>query len=190
MKINKYIYLFGILLIVTFFTLSAERLESLGRVQPQPGSKPPVITHSFAVEKAYYGYVWKFYIEAEDPDSDMYKILAIAHQPGYGTYTNILPIVLKPGFRQHLKGYIQWNSFSSKASYIQEWTQVTLRISIVDKGGYESNEVIFPITFESGVKSQYTLPAPFDQGEVSKLGYLDLDLVDPYYSNSNDRHRF
>jgi hypothetical protein len=120
----------------------------------------------------------------------MYKILAIAHQPGYGTYTNILPIVLKPEFRQHLKGYIQWNSFSSKASYIQEWTQVTLKISIVDKGGYESNEVIFPITFESGVKSQYTLPAPFDQGEVSKLGYLDLDLVDPYYSNSNDRHRF
>jgi len=180
MKVKRFIYLFGILLIGIFFSLPAERSESLGRVEPKPGSKPPVITHSFAVEKGYYGYIWKLYIEAEDPDSDMHKIVAIAHQPGYGNYTNILPIVLKPQFRHHVKGYIQWNSLSSKASYIQEWTQVTLKISIVDKAGYESNEVIFPITFESGVKSQYKLPAPFDQGEMPRLGYLDLDLVNPF----------
>ena len=180
MKVKRFIYLFGILLIGIFLTLRAERSESLGRVEPKPGSKPPVITHSFAVEKGYYGYIWKFYIEAEDPDGDMYKVVAVAHQPGYGNYTNIMPIIVKPKFRNHVKGYIQWNSFSSKASYIPEWTQVTLKISIVDKGGYESNEVIFPITLQSGVKSQYKLPAPFDQGEVPRLGYLDLDLVSPF----------
>jgi hypothetical protein len=139
------------------------------------------------VEKGYYGYIWRFYIEAEDPDSDMHKIVAIAHQPGYGTYTNILPIVLKPQFRNHLKGYIQWNSFSSRASYIPEWTQVTLKVAIVDRGGYESNEVIFPITLESGVKSQYKVPAPFDQGETPRLGYLDLELVNPYYGSGKER---
>jgi len=190
MKDIKFLCLFMMLLVGIFFSLPAERTESLGRVQPKPGSKPPVITHSFAVEKGYYGFIWKFYIEAEDPDGDMDKVVAVAHQPGYGYYTNILPVVLKPQYRSHLKGYIQWNSFSSKASYLPEWTQVTLKIAIVDKGGYESNEVIFPIIFESGVRSQYQLPAPFDQGEMPRLGYLDLDLVNPFYGSDVVRDPF
>jgi hypothetical protein len=183
MKIGK--FLSGLVLIgILLLSIGAERLESMGRVEPKPGSKPPVITHSFAVEKGYYGSIWRFYIEAEDPDGDMDRIVAVAHQPGYGYYTNILPIILKPQFRSRLKGYIQWNSFSSRAPNIPEWTQVTLTISIVDKGGYESNEVIFPISLESGVKPQYQLPAPFDQGEVPRLGYLHLDLINPFYGPS------
>jgi len=183
MKTKIFLCVFGVLAITLFFF-------SYGWAQSKPDSKPPIITHSFAVEKGYYGYVWKLYIEAEDPDSDMRRIVAVAHQPGYGNYTNILPIVLRPQFRHHLKGYIQWNSFSSKGPHIQEWTQVTLKISIVDKAGHESNEVIFPITFESGVKSQYKLPAPFDQGEMARLGYLDLDLVNPFYGPNVTRDPF
>jgi len=50
-----------------------------------------------------------------------------------------------------------------------EWTQITLKVSVFDKAGNESNEVIFPFTFETGVRSPYSynLPAPFDQG-ISK----------------------
>jgi len=47
-----------------------------------------------------------------------------------------------------------------------------------DKAGNESNEVVFPFTFESGVRSPYPrqLPAPFDQGVIPRLGYIMIDL--------------
>ena len=64
---------------------------------------------------------------------------------------------------------------------LREWTQITLRVSIIDKAGNESNEVVFPFTFEMGVKNpyQYKLPAPFDQGGLPKLGYITVDLFEP-----------
>jgi hypothetical protein len=189
MKTKRLLYTLLIFLAVTAFGFSAERSKALGRAEPKLKSKPPIITNSFAVEKGYYGSPWKFYIEAEDPDGDMSRIVAIAHQPGYGYYTNLFPIILKPQSGKHLIGYIQWNSMSSKAGWIKDWTQVTLRISVMDKAGNESNEVVFPITFESGVKPLHKLPAPFDNGEMQRLGYLHLDLVDPSFS-IDDRREF
>jgi len=49
----------------------------------RPGTSAPVITHAFAVEKGYYGYIWKIYIEAEDPDGDMLRIASVVDQTGY-----------------------------------------------------------------------------------------------------------
>ncbi len=135
---------FGVLAITLFFFSS-------GWAQSKPDSKAPMITHSFAVEKGYYGYIWKIYIEAEDPDGDMYKIASVVEQPGYGHYPTDW-IIIKPQYRNRLTGYIQWNTFSSKSSYLREWTRITLRVSIIDKAGNESNEVIFPFTFETGVR--------------------------------------
>jgi hypothetical protein len=53
-------------------------------------------------------------------------------------------------------------------------------VSIFDKAGNESNEVVFPFTFESGVKDPYNykLPAPFDQGDLPRLGYIDTNLYE------------
>jgi len=50
-----------------------------------------------------------------------------------------------------------------------EWTQITLKVSVFDKAGNESNEVIFPFTFETGVRSPYSYnpPAPSIKG-ISK----------------------
>ncbi len=184
MGINRLTHLLlGLLLIFFLF-------NSCSGTQLKADSKPPVITHSFAVEKGYYGYTWKFYIEAEDPDGDMDRIVALAHQPGYGTYANILPIVLKPQFRSHFKGYIQWNSFSSRATRIPEWTEITIRISVIDKARNESNEVVFPITFESGARPKYELPAPFDRGDLPRLGFLNLDLVNPFSDTNALREPF
>jgi len=41
--------------------------------------------------------------------------------------------------------------------------------------------VVFPFTFESGVKSpyQYKLPNPFDQGNLTKVGNIFIDLYEP-----------
>jgi hypothetical protein len=141
------------------------------------GAKAPIITHAFAVEKGHYGYIWKIYIEAEDPDGDMEKIAVVVDQPGYGCYPTDW-IILKPRCREHLIGYLQWNTSSSKASYLPEWTQINVKVSIFDKAGNESNEVIFPFTFESGVKNQYQykLPFPFNKGHIPRIGYIMVDL--------------
>ena len=138
----------------------------------------PNITHAFAIDKGYYGCVWKIYIEAEAPNGDMDRIAVNVDQTGYGNYPTDW-IVLKPRYRKRFTGYLQWNTFSSKASDLPEWTQISLKISIFDKAGNESNQVIFPFTFESGVKNQseYQLPPPFDKGNISRIGYIMIDLL-------------
>jgi hypothetical protein len=115
-------------------------------------TQAPTITHIFAADKGHYGYIWKIYIEPEVSDGDMHKIAVVVDQMGYGYYPTDW-IILKPQYQEHLIGYLQWNTFSSKASYLPEGTRITMRVSIFDKAGNESNEVVFPFTFESGVKN-------------------------------------
>jgi hypothetical protein len=151
------------------------------RLPDNAGIKAPIITHAFAVDKGSYGYIWKIYIEAEDPDGDMDRIAVVVDQMGYGHYSTDW-IILKPQYREHFIGYLQWNTFSSKTSYLPEWTQITMKVSIFDKPGNESNEVVFPFTFESGVKNQYEyqLPAPFDTRNIPRIGHIMIDL---YYES-------
>jgi hypothetical protein len=56
-----------------------------------------------------------------------------------------------------------------------------VKISIFDKAENESNQVVFPFTFESGVNNQYEyqLPAPFDKLKIPRLGHIMIDL---YYA--------
>jgi hypothetical protein len=147
------------------------------KIQISPKRNTPVILNSFAAEKGDYGFIWKIYIEAEDPNGGMDKIATIVDQTGYGYYPTDW-IVLKPRYRKHFIGYLQWNTFSSKGSYLPERTQITLKVSILDRAGNKSNEVIFPFSFESGVKNQYPhqLPAPFNKGNIPRLGYIMIDL--------------
>jgi hypothetical protein len=157
-----------------------------GWAQNKPESNPPVIINAFAAEKGGYGHIWKIYIEAEDPEGDMQKIAAFVEQVGYGRYPTDF-IFLKPHFQKHLRGYIQWNTFSSKAGYLREWTQITLKISIFDKAGNESNEVIFPFSFETGRGREPKPPPPFDQKDIPRLGYLHIDLIEPTQREPRDR---
>ncbi len=72
-------------------------------------TKAPIITHAFAVDRGYYGYIWEMYIEAEDPDADIEKIAVAVNQVGYGQYPTDW-IILKPQYRGHPIGYFQWNT--------------------------------------------------------------------------------
>ena len=173
MKTKTFLCVFGVLAITLFFF-------SFGSAQSKPDSKAPIISRSFAIEKGYYGYVWKIYIEAEDPDGDMYKIASVVDQTGYGRYPTDW-IILKPQYRKQFMGYIQWNTFSSQARSMQEWTQMTLKVSILDNAGNESNVVVFPFTFETGVNMKQEPPAPFKQGEIPRLGYITIDLYNPFH---------
>ena len=174
MKLKKFLYLFGVFLVLTL------SLAHVGWAQPKPGTNAPVITHSFAVEKGYSGYTWKIYLEAEDPDGDMHKIASVVEHVGYGHYPTDW-ITLKPEYRHQLRGYIQWNNLGTRTLYLKDYNQITLKVSIIDKVGNESNVVVFPFTFLSGVKDQYkyTLPSPFDQGDLPRLGYIAIDLIEP-----------
>jgi hypothetical protein len=132
------------------------------------------------VDQVVYGDPVKFYIEAHATDHDMLRIAVSAYEVGWGT----LPVdwtYLKGQNQKEFKGYLQWNTFSSKASYLNDGTQITMKVSVIDKAGNESNVVVFPFTFEGGVKGQYQYkpPAPFDQGDIPRVGYIHTDLYEP-----------
>lgn len=139
----------------------------------------PIITDAFAVDRGAYGMVWRIYLAAEDLDGDMDRIAVRVHQIGYGSYPTDW-IVLKTEYRFHLLGYLQWNTFSSRAPSLREWTRLTVTVSIVDKGGNESDEVSFPLTFESGAidAEEIPLPPPFSGRELPRLGHISIDLME------------
>jgi hypothetical protein len=193
MNTKKVLCFVSLLLALTFF-LPCQGWSQLfpytGRGQPKAGTHAPIITRAFAVEKGYYGYIWKIYIEAEDPDGEMLRIASVVDQPGVGRYPTDW-IYLKSEYRKHFRGYIQWNTSSSRTSYLPEWTQITLKISVVDKAGNESNEVVFPFSFEiTPQQYAYQLPAPFDQGNLPRLGYISIDLYPPAQGYGNDGRRY
>jgi hypothetical protein len=171
---KKWIYWVpGVMVILVLFS------SPQGWAQSQSGSNAPVITHAFTVDKIKYGDILKVYIEAEDSQGEMMKIATVVDQAGSGRYPTSW-VYLKATDRKHFKGYLQWNTFSSKTAYVSEWTPITLTVSVLDKLRNESNAFSFPITFESGVKraSSYQAPSPFDQNDVKKLGSIDIDLMD------------
>ena len=133
------------------------------------------ITHFSAADRGAYGCIWQIYIEAEDPEGDMDRISVEVDQVNYGHYPTEW-IRIKPQHRKHLTGFIQWNTFSSKASHLPEGTQISVKISIFDLAGNKSNEVVIPFTFRSGGIRQYQPPSPFDKGNIPRLGYLMIDL--------------
>jgi hypothetical protein len=44
-----------------------------GWARPKAETKGPIITHAFAVERGKYGYIWKIYLEAQDPNGQMLR---------------------------------------------------------------------------------------------------------------------
>ena len=144
-----------------------------------PSFNAPVITHAYAIDRGIYGKALRIYIEAEDPNGEMAKIATTVDQVGYGHYPTDF-IILKPEYRKQLKGYIQWNTFSSNTSTMTEWVRNYVTVAVMDKAGKVSNEFVFPFTFETGVESAPRPPAPFDQGGLSKLGSVSIDLYDPF----------
>ena len=175
MKAKKIFWPLSIILAFVLFSA----YPGLTSVEPSREAGGPVITHAFAVDKGYYGDTWRIYVEAEDPGGQMLRIASVVDQVGYGYYPTDW-IYLKPQDEKHFKGYLQWNTYSNKARYLPEWTQISLKVSVFDKNGNESNEVVFPFTFEVTPK-QYVdkPPAPFNQGDVPRLGYIAIDLVNP-----------
>ena len=148
------------------------------QTQPKLGTKAPVITRSYAIEKGRYGDVLKIFIEADDPDNDMFRIAVVVDQAGYGRYPTDW-IYLKPQNRNHFIGYMDWSTYSSKTARVREWTQINIKVSVFDRAGNESNVALFPFEFVSEVVSNPPPPAPFNQGNNPKLGNINVNLFEP-----------
>ncbi|HVP79968.1 MAG TPA: hypothetical protein VMV04_18960 [Thermodesulfobacteriota bacterium] len=152
-----------------------------------PGTKP-VITHALInQEGGTYGSVLRIYLEANDPQGFMFRIATAVDQVGYGSYPTDW-IYLKPQYQHQLIGYLQWNTFSVHASWMPEWTQMTIKVSIIDTNGNESNMVVFPFEFVSEALPETPLSPPFHQGNVPLLGYIGIDLFNPL-EMEDDRDR-
>ncbi|MCX8118501.1 MAG: hypothetical protein N3G78_11280 [Desulfobacterota bacterium] len=160
-------------------------VSSLWAEEKAKGS-PPVITASYAIERGYYGYVWKIYLAANDPDGDMARIAVEVDQVGYGHYPTDW-IMLKGPYRKEFKGYLQWNTFSSRTGFLREWTTITVKVTVIDKAGNESRPVVFPFEFVSGAVKEPKLPSPFDSGPLPRLGYIHVDLFDPTQMGADNR---
>ena len=143
-----------------------------GLTQARPEKNAPVITSAWARDSGRLGTVLKLYIEADDPDGDMLRIATVID--GRGHHPTDWTIV-KPQNRHHLIGYLQWNTLSSSEGWISEWTRLTIRVSVFDKSGNESNVVVFPFTFETtGLEPK--APAPFDKGDIPKIGNVMTEI--------------
>jgi len=181
MKTKREICLIGLLFAMVLF------IPYQGWAQRKPEPPGTRILNAFAVDEGYYGCIWKIYLEAEDPNGQMLRIACSVDQVGFGHYPADL-IYLKPEYQKHFKGYIQWNTFSSNTPIVTEGVQIMLRVSILDKAGRESKEVVFPFTFRSEAKGEANLPAPFDQGVNPMLGHIHIDLYDPDSGHGSAGH--
>ncbi len=156
------------------FTAVLFLLPQVGLTEARPEKNAPVITHAWAKDSGRLGTVLKLYIEADDPNGDMQRIATVIGHVGYGGYPTDWTLV-KPQDQHHLIGYLQWNTLGSNSGWIDEWTQLTIKVSVFDKSGKESNVVVFPFTFETtGMKPK--APAPFDKEKTPKLGNVMTEI--------------
>jgi hypothetical protein len=153
-------------------------------VESAPGS-PPVITGSFASEKLSHNDKLKIYLEANDPDGDMRRVVALVSRGRRGSRVNHANI--KKGNRAQLFGYLDCMIWSGLGTLKNEWGELTLTVFIRDKGGNTSNRVVFPLVLSRGFK-QGPPPPPFETGKLKKLGsiWVNLALRHPPGSDSKD----
>lgn len=180
---RKIILLFPLLLVSLWLmgctgTMTGSTMATSMMAAPTADSKPPVITSFYGPELARYGDPIGCYIAAEDPNNDMLRVAVVISQVGYGSYETDW-LYLNGDSQGRFKGYLQWNT-ASKHGPIPEWTRVSVKMSVFDKTGLESNEVVVPLMFVSNAVGYAAPPAPFDQRDVPRLGYINIDLVNPF----------
>ena len=151
---------------------------------PPGGVTPPVITASFAADKGRYGDPIKVYLAAEHKDGAMKMIAVQISQVAYGSYPSHRTY-LKEGNEERFVGYLQWNTGSGES--VPDGTRMSITVSVLDRWGNESNKVVLPYEFTFGRSSPSVLPAPFNQADVPRLGYISIILRDGTKSEGRGR---
>jgi hypothetical protein len=174
------------LLVIGFVAIGHSSGYSQALGSPKLGGKPPAITDFYAVDRVNFGDALRIYIAAEDPDGDMLRIAVSVSQLGHGGYATDWTY-LKVGNERSFKGYLQWNTLNSYSTVLWDRTRLTVKVSVFDKRGNESNEVLMPVMFGPFAVSYPSPQAPFDQRDIQRLGHVMIDLHNPY--RDSDRRK-
>ena len=141
------------LLLVVFL---AAGCAGLGK-PPPVGDRAPVIEDVFASPTVPWGRVWKVYVQAHDPDGDLWEVQFDARQPGmmYGSFEG--HVILSRTMWRQIDGFfyffIPWDAF--RMGIIN--ADITMRL--VDRGGRKSRDVLLPLNV--GVHPQVLPPKRF-----------------------------
>ena len=155
-------------------------MTQLKPTNPHGVGTPPVITASFAVDQGRFGDPIKIYLAAEHSSGVMEMVAVQVTQVGYGTYPTSWSY-LKPQYGKKFVGYFQWNTSTPMTQMMPEWTHITMDITVIDMSKNQSKTVGLPYQFVSGAHPNPVLPAPFDQVEMERIGWIKIDLVNPFW---------
>lgn len=107
----------------------------------QGKTNPPVITNAFASGELAPGETWKIFLQAEDPDGDMVRIICTFEQPGGGVQPAAF-IKIREDRRRNLSGYIFLNTAEAPG---QSFAGGRLTVQIQDRKGALSNSESFAV---------------------------------------------
>jgi hypothetical protein len=134
------------------------------------GENAPVIVSSFASQKLGVGETWLIYLQAQDPDGDMKRIVCLLEEPGYGPHPVTL-IRIREKHRRFLSGYIYLNT---RTDFGFAFASCLLKVQIQDSQGHFSNAVSFPVT----LNPRYTQESPpFGLFQDQDLGPVQVTLA-------------
>lgn len=122
----------------------------------QQGESVPVITNFFASKELPPGDTWKVFLQAQDPDGDMDRIVCTLQQPGGGQAVSFIKI--RGDRRGSLSGYVFL--ITEIASGVP-FASCRLTVQIQDKEGNGSNSVVFSLSLNPKAVQQSPPPGIF-----------------------------
>jgi len=131
----------------------------------QEGENAPVIITAFASTELRQGETWKVFLQAQDPDGDMNRIVCTLEQPGVGVQPASF-IKIREDRRRNLSGYIFLNTGSVSGF---QFTSCRLTVQIQDKKGNPSNSVSFPLTLNPRAVQQSPPPGVFRDEDLGPV---------------------
>jgi hypothetical protein len=137
-------------------------------VADQEGENAPVITHAFASKEVRQGETWKVFLQAQDADGDMNRIVCTLEQPGVGVQPVSL-IKIREGRRRNLSGYIFLNTGSASGF---QFASCRLTVQIQDQKGNAGNSVSFPLTLNPRAVQQSPPPGVFEDEALGPVQAL------------------
>ena len=138
--------------------------------------QPPEILDSFAASEIRPGASWRVYIHAKDPDGDMKETIQIIIRGDSGPFaTSFAP--LRAEYSAEMNGYFFLRTPpATQADYTRLGNMgLTLRMSIRDCQGNESEPIKFPLRFTP--RASHDLPPEWQQVADHSLGAIMFDLT-------------
>jgi hypothetical protein len=131
---------------------------------PLEGRNAPVIAASFASRQARQGETWKVFLQAEDRDGDMNRIVCTLETPGGGVQPASL-IKIREDRRRNLSGYI----FLNTETFRSPFASCRLTVCIQDKNGNTSNPVSFSLSLNPRAVQETPPPGSFPDEEIGPV---------------------